>query len=461
MDPQRGNLNSQIKSNGSVGFLVSLGRITPQPITNIFWITLLLVIVSPLIVSKSYPDVIQAWGKGFISQYPFAMEIILIFGTGYVLALTKPVKSLLKSFASLPKNVTQAAVLIGVISLVLSWFNWALGFVGGVFLAREIAKLFKQNQIRAKYSVLITAVAASLLTWENGLSGIVPLSLAQEGNFIAKQFSVVPVSETIISIPNIITTLLLLVGVIIAMSVIGKSVQNGPDIEELSLEGPGEEDSGSEVGASAESKTTLAIWLENAQILNIVTALVAFIGIAGLFAAGGTLTIDNYLFMALFLGLLLCKRPMEYAEQFGNSVRFIWGFATVLVLFAGVQGVVNYTGLAELISGWLIGIGSQQTFPLITFIVSAIMNLIMPITGAQWMVQGQFLAQAGSGLSVPLSVTSLAFVYGAGWAKLIEVSLVVQLLGIPELKDFNLAKNLSIMALISLVIFVFSLLVLF
>jgi short-chain fatty acids transporter len=161
------------------------------------------------------------------------------------------------------------------------------------------------------------------------------------------------------------------------------------------------------------------------------------------------------------LGISLRKRPMDYPADFNNGSTFVWFAAPVLVMFAALQGVINIDGgLGTVISTWMANIASSGTYPVVTFVISAISNILVPVTGSQWMMEGSFIlngAQA-AGASVPAS--AMAFSYGAAWAKLIQVFFVLTWFGVMEVRVREVTKYFSILAVVSFVIFVGSLLIL-
>ena len=68
---------------------------------------------------------IEAWGKGFWNYLAFAMQMCLIMMTGYILALSPPVRRLLDGLAGLPNEdkPAQAIVVMALFSTLSAWIS--------------------------------------------------------------------------------------------------------------------------------------------------------------------------------------------------------------------------------------------------------------------------------------------------------------------------------------------------
>ncbi|MDN5347142.1 MAG: short-chain fatty acid transporter [Clostridia bacterium] len=448
------NGNVELKKEGAVGWQEKLGLVFPNPATILFILTIIFVIISGPLTGKSFPEIIQFWGKGFISLYPFSMEIILLFLTGYALAITPVFQKTIRSLAEKPQSSPQAALYLAAVSIFLSWFNWGLGIIGGILLARETARELHAKGKTVNYSLLITSGCAGLVVWETGLSGVVPLYLAEKGHFFSKIIQLLPLSQTVLSPANIITSLLLVIIIPIVCYLLHPKGGVPLTQEQLQAEGL-EEGSRGDRGPVK----VIAERLERSTTLNVIMGLVALIAMIMVFSGGGNLNLKNYLFIALLLGISIRKEPMDYPPDFAKGTKLLWFVAPILVMFAALQGVINLSGLGEGIGKWLAGISSSGTYPVTTFILAAITNLLVPVTGAQWMVEGNFILSGAKAVNASIPATVLAFGYGAAWAKLIQLFFLLPWLGVTEVRVKDVAKYFSIIALASLIIFLGSLLI--
>ncbi|MEW6663247.1 MAG: TIGR00366 family protein [Bacillota bacterium] len=167
---------------------------------------------------------------------------------------------------------------------------------------------------------------------------------------------------------------------------------------------------------------------------------------------------ENEPFIVLMLGIGLRKEAMDYPFDFNNGTKYLWFVAPVLVMFAALQGVITMTdGLGNAIANWLSGISSASSYPVTTFVVAALSNLLVPITGAQWILEGSFILGGAKTLNASMPATVMAFGYGAAWAKLIQVFFVLTWFDITEVRVREVTKYFSIIALVSLAVFLVSL----
>ena len=128
---------------------------------------------------------IEAWGKGFWAYLSFAMQMCLIMMTGYILALSPPVRRLLDGLAGLPNEdkPAQAIVVMALFSTLSAWISWGLSLIGSAILAL----FFVRRNPKVDYRVLVAAAYLGLgCTWHSGLTGSATLMMASPGNALVK-----------------------------------------------------------------------------------------------------------------------------------------------------------------------------------------------------------------------------------------------------------------------------------
>ena len=69
----------------------------------------------------------------------------------------------------------QAIVVTTMVSTVCCWLNWGFGLIAGALLAREVAKRVPT----VDYPLLIASAYSGFVIWHAGLSGSIPLQLAE------------------------------------------------------------------------------------------------------------------------------------------------------------------------------------------------------------------------------------------------------------------------------------------
>ena len=117
------------------------------------------------------------------------------------------------------------------------------------------------------------------------------------------------------------------------------------------------------------------------------------------------------------------------------------------------MGIITGTGasglsLAGEISDAFISISNKTTFPLLTFLSAAIVNVFVPSGGGQWAVQAPIMFPAGAQLGVDTAVTGMAIAWGDAWTNLIQPFWAIPALAIAKLN----AKDIMGFCLIDLLV---------
>jgi len=167
-------------------------RYLPDPYIFVLLLSLLVFVAAIVFEQQSPLAVAQQWGDGFWGLLSFSMQMLLVLVTGFMLASTPLVSSLLDRLALLAKTAGQAIVLVTLVSLAASWLNWGFGLVVGALFAKALAR-----RIQVDYPLLIASAYSGFVIWHGGLSGSVPLTIATSGHFAEAQIGIIPTSDTI------------------------------------------------------------------------------------------------------------------------------------------------------------------------------------------------------------------------------------------------------------------------
>ena len=153
-------------------------RYLPDPFIFVILLTIITLVIANLATPATTLEVITSWGSGFWNLLSFAMQMLLVLVTGYMLASTSLISKLLTKLATLANTAPKAIILVTFISLLASWLNWGFGLVIGALFAKAIAK-----QTRVDYRLLVASAYSGFVVWHGGLAGSVPLTIATEGHF--------------------------------------------------------------------------------------------------------------------------------------------------------------------------------------------------------------------------------------------------------------------------------------
>ncbi|MEF8779866.1 MAG: TIGR00366 family protein [Haloferacaceae archaeon] len=402
--------------------------------------------VAAIVVEGTGPfETVMFWYDGFWLFLTFAMQMVLILMTGFVVAYHPRINSALQRLTQLPNDGKQAAVLVGILAMGLAWIHWGLSLIIGAIFAREMGKTAHENGIDVHYPVLCVAGYMGLgLTWHWGLSGSAPLLIATPGNeFIELGVldGVVPTSATVFSTYALGLTVLSIAFASIVLYLLAptgsraKGITDYVDEEELfdAAADGGEE---STDPGTATGSTTPAEKMNNSRLLGGVIALTGVLIVAYQFWTQGldALTLNLVNFGFLFLGLAIFTRPQVYRERFGEAARAAAGIILLFPFFAGIQGIMNFSGLSETIAEALFAISTPETFPVIAWITGSIVNLFVPSGGGEWIVLGPSVLEAAQSHGVPAGQATIAYAVGDAHTNLLNPFWAIPLLAITGIK---------------------------
>jgi len=379
-----------------------------------------------LIFTHSGPfQMIVYWYKGFWTLLAFGMQMCIILVTGYALATTPALQKVLRGLAGLPKTSGGAAALVAFVACVAALINWGLGLIVGAIFALEVARQGARSNRRLHYPLIVAAGYAGLAVWHMGLSGSAPLLVATENHFLAKEIGIIPVAKTLGSTMNIVTIIIMLILVPLVFFLLAPKDESKietirPELCETSEE-----------KVIAKEEWTLADRLENSIFLSLVIGVAGLIYIVYYFATKGfalNLNIVNFIF--LMLGIILHKRPIAYVHAVAEGVRGCTGIILQFPFYAGIMGMMKFSGLVAVIANWFVALSNSTTYPVFTFISAALVNLFVPSGGGQWAVQGPIMVKAAEALNFSIPKTIMALAYGDQWTNLFQPFWALPLLGI-------------------------------
>ena len=113
---------------------------------------------------------------------------------------------------------------------------------------------------------------------------------------------------------------------------------------------------------------------------------------------------------------------------------------------------------AELASGILLGLGglfvqvaTTDTYPLIVYVYSGVVNIFVPSGGSKWLIEAPYLLPAARDLAVSPTTTLLAYCYGDSTSNLIQPFWAIPILTVTRMKFGDI---LGYSGLIAVVLFI-------
>ncbi len=392
-------------------------RWLPDP----FIIALLLtcfVAVLALLFTPTRPYVlIQIWYRGLWDLLTFTMQMVLILTTGHALAVSRPVRTILRRFTRIPSNGIQAVYMCGLLAGMMSWIHWGLGLMAGALLAREFLQASREKGYAISFPLLAASGYIGLSIWHGGLSGSAPLLVATPHHFLEQEIGLIPTGETLFTPVNLIVSSLaiLLLPALLAWFATFAPTSRGQIL-------PSEEESFSE--------TKEQHGLSGIFIGSIGVSLIALLLLRGTIR----FNLNTYIGLFLFLGMVFHGTLRSYIEAFYDSARTTGPIILQFPLYGGIMGIMKGTGLVSLFANWLIHVPGTSLKLLGMYVSAGLVNLFVPSGGGQWAVQGPIFIEALKQAHLPYAWGVLALAYGDQWTNLIQPFWALPLLAITGLE---------------------------
>ena len=431
----------------------------PTPFTiavllTFFTFILALFITQPKSEGSHILQLLQFWEQG-IWHSPllvFAMQMMLMLVLGHTLALSKPINTLIERGTKYCNTTANAAAIITFFTLLVSFFNWGLGLIFGAIFARKVGEHASKNNIQLNYPLIGAAGYSGLMVWHGGISGSAPIKIAEEGHFLADKMGVISQAETIFSTMNISISIVLLIVLPLLMYYLGK--QNTGSI--LTLQSEEVSESKNITGAEKLDHSKIIAWITGGIIL-----LYAFYKT---FILPDSISLNvinpNYINLVLLgLAIVMHNNFFNFLKAVDGAIGGASGILIQFPLYFGIMGIMNHSGMVQIMSDFFVSISNETTFPIFTFISAGIVNIFVPSGGGQWAVQGPIIVEAATqlGVSIPKSVMALA--YGDQLTNMLQPFWALPLLGITGLKAKEILPYTLILLLMGIMIFIGGLLI--
>jgi short-chain fatty acids transporter len=411
-------------------------------VPNSFVIACLLTLITfalVIVVAGKNPIAAEGyWAKGFWELLELTMQLALIVLTGYVVAVSPVMSRLLEYIAGLASTYRGAIVLMGLVSMGAAWLHWGLGLIAGPiflqFLLRKHPKVDYRLAVAAAY-------LGSTCTWHAGLSGSVPLLMATPKNFMEAEAGLVPVSLTTFSAFNLGLTVIVVSVMVLTLRLIYPTV---PVAHTPPADVVGEEHAPSS-GAG--------LWIERSYALNLVIGLLGVTSFWSLYVDGGSRVSINVLnFAVLFLALLMHPSPASFTRAAARGATHLHGVVIQFPFYAGMYGLIKYSGLAEIIARWFTSIASPRTFPIMIYWYSGLLSFFIPSGGSKWAVEAPYVVAAAKALAVPIPQAILAYAWGDMSTHFLQPFWAIPLLAIAKVEFKEIIGILAILFVVNFIV---------
>jgi short-chain fatty acids transporter len=332
-----------------------------------------------------------------------------------------------------PKTKNQVVALSFLVTALLSYLYWGLGYALAPIVAVYFALAGERKGIRIDFPFLMAVTAGAQAVWQFGLSASAPLLVATEGHFLQETIGVLPLSTTIWSPAAILHEVAFSAAAIAAgcwlMPKSGRPVSEFPESCKIAAE-PADEMAG-------EHASGLSGLLERSSLVSLALSamLAAWIGYHFL-VKRLSLDINSLNATLLFLTFLLNGNIRRFTLAVQQGVSASWAVIVLYHLYAGVAGLIQYTNVGERAALLAGSVATASTFPLITAIGGAMFSFFIPSSGGQWTIQGYVTSKAAMAVGVSVQRGMLALSVGDHIGNLTTPFWYVVLAGIARL-DFR------------------------
>jgi short-chain fatty acids transporter len=437
MNEQEAPVKATWLERWGTAWATSAERWMPDPFIFAILLVFVIFIMGIIIQGLNPYELAQCMYKGFWKFLAFAMQMVIILITGYAIAYHPAVHGGIVRMCSWPKNGKQAALLVATCTAVLYWVNWGLGLIFGALFAREMGRQAYFRKMPLHYPMIIaSAYGLPILLWHWGLSGSAPLLMTVAGHPFEKIFGIVTVDKTIFSGYAIGNSVLILVFAAVVSYLLHPKPDRCRAIDQYTPEAVKEE-----VEEEKPASRTFADKIENNWLIAIVMVAIMACSAVWWFATKGFmggLNLNSINFVFIFIGLLLYHNPIAYAKVIYRSAAAVGGIVLQFPFYAGIQGVMMYSGLGVTVAGWLSKAATPFIWPVVCWFLAGVVNVFIPSGGGEWLTIGQSIGQASVNLGVPIGKTIIAFGAGDAWTNLVNPFWAIPILAITgvRVRDF-------------------------
>ena len=294
-----------------------------------------------------------------------------------------------------------------------------------------------------------------MMCWHGGLSGSAPLTVAGSDHFLISQIGQIGIDQTLFSGMNITTALLLLIVIPAVFYALGNRISTSESHFNIDFS------KATENANSAETnQATGAEKIDHSRaVAMLFGGLICFIALRKIIISpsGSGLSVVNlnYINFLLFgMAILMHTRFSQFLKAVQEAIGGSVGIIIQFPLYAGIMGIMKYSGLAAGVSYAFVEVSNEVTLPLLTFLSAGLVNVFVPSGGGQWAVQGPIAVEAAQALNVPIPKIVMALSYGDQLTNMLQPFWALPLLGITRLKAKDILPYSLLVMAVGILIFI-------
>ena len=448
-------------------------RFLPSPFSIALLLTALtfvlaLIFTEPKTSDPYWLSLLGYWEQGIWQKdlLVFAYQMMLILVLGHMLVLSPVMSRFISALTTSIKGTTHAVILVSVLTMLVSFFNWGLGLIFGALMARKIGEAAIAQGIKINYPLVGAAAYAGMMIWHGGISGSAPAKVGEQGHLaslVGPELSaflpdLIAYTDTVFSVQNVLVFLILLLSVPLLLVWLGRMGKN----QAPNLNGdPAQEDATNPedinlINEQSDPRFIKTNWDES-KVLAYgfgLAMLIAFFYNYGASLRGGIVTPNMLNFLMLGLIFIAHGKVSSILKAVDEAISGASGILIQFPLYFGIMGVMQSSGLVVDIANYFVALSTAETLPILTFVSAAIVNVFIPSGGGQWAIQGPVILEAAISLKVPVQKVIMALAYGDQLTNMLQPFWALPLLGITKLKASELLPYTLWIMVLGAVVFV-------
>ena len=397
-------------------------RYVPDSMVFVLLLTVVVFFMAWGLTPATPVKIIDFWVQGFWVLLTFAMQMCVLMITGYVVADSKQVKKFLRNLAQLPKTPRQAIIFYTAVVGIIWWLHWGVGMMAGIMLGRELVVAQKGKKL---HYVGMVACAYTATVVCNGPSMAAPLLMATPGHFMEKVIGVISLNNTVFDIRLLLMNIFLLITVPLVMAAL--MPKNAVEASDEIVASFSERE---EVEKDKSMLTPAERW-DRSPVFTYIIGLAGLFWVLKFFYYKGIMNLDlNTLnFAFLVVGILLHKSPTAFIASVKRAAMTVFGVIIQFPFYAGIFGIINFSGLAKVLAGWFMAISTAETYPWVVFTYSAILNFFVPSGGSKFVIEAPYIMPAAQELGANINYVINAYTNGDLLTNLLQPFWALPILG--------------------------------
>lgn len=393
---------------------------------------------SPIAMAGYFTD-------GMWNLLSFGMQVCVMMLFSAMLAKTKPMAKVMNKLADIPKTATQAYIFGVIMFMIINSIQSTFEIPFAAIYAKTVSK--KVKGIHFPYLLALGYVAEMM--WQCAIGGTIPLLVATEGSYAAVAAGrVIPMTETVLSLQNILTTIILFITIPILARLMMPTDPN--EIEEYD---PSKyEDEVFECERPA--NPTFAQKIMYSRIPTLVIGIIALVPAIMAVAKSGinALNINTVNLILFALCFLMVDHGAEFMKRVSGSVSAAGPTIVQFPIYAGIMGMMAGCGLITIVVSFFANIATAETLPNVVNISSSLLNFVILSCGSKFSIEAPIFFETANRLGANLANVAVANAWGDAVLKIMHPFYALPILAIGKIEAKDILGYTTVFAIWGVVV---------